>query len=196
MISIHEKTLNDLEFFSVLSQINDHAITALGKQAVLTILPFQDTAKIKLELAYVNEYLSSFDNDNRIPNHGFDTISKELKLLKIENTYLEVTSLQKLVSISLTANSILKFLEKFKEYYPKLYANRQHIEQVDAVVDRFGDIKDDASPLLSELRKTINKLKGKINSSFASALTKYHNLEYLDDIRESVVENKRVLAEK
>ena len=203
MISIHEKTLNDLEFFSVLSQINDHAITALGKQAVLTILPFQDTAKIKLELAYVNEYLSSFDNDNRIPNHGFDTISKELKLLKIENTYLEVTSLQKLVSISLTANSILKFLEKFKEYYPKLYANRQHIEitisvieQVDAVVDRFGDIKDDASPLLSELRKTINKLKGKINSSFASALTKYHNLEYLDDIRESVVENKRVLAVK
>ena len=159
MISIHEKTLNDLEFFSVLSQINDHAITALGKQAVLTILPFQDTAKIKLELAYVNEYLSSFDNDNRIPNHGFDTISKELKLLKIENTYLEVTSLQKLVSISLTANSILKFLEKFKEYYPKLYANRQHIEitisvieQVDAVVDRFGDIKDDASPLLAELR--------------------------------------------
>ena len=42
----------------------------------------------------------------------------------------------------------------------------------------------------------INALKGKINSSFASALTMYHNLDYLDDIRESVVENKRVLAVK
>ncbi|MEN8887047.1 MAG: DNA mismatch repair protein MutS, partial [Winogradskyella sp.] len=145
----------------------------------------------------------SFDNDNRIPNHGFETISKELKLLKIENTYLEVKSLQRIVSTSLTVNGILKFLEKFKEYYPKLHKYSLHvevnttmIEQIDIVVNRFGDIKDDASPLLLELRKTISKLKGKINTSFSSALNTYHNLDYLDDIRESVVENKRVLAVK
>lgn len=203
MINIHEKTLKDLEFFTVLNQVSEHCITALGKDATLAILPFPNEEELILELKYVNEYLSSFDNDNRIPNHGFETISKELKLLKIENTYLEVSSLQKIVSISLTVNTILKFLEKFEDYYPKL---RQYcinievtnviIEQVDAVVDRFGDIKNDASPLLSELRKTINILKGKINSSFSSALTKYHSLEYLDDIRESVVDNKRVLAVK
>ena len=203
MINIHEKTLKDLEFFTVLDQISTHTLTALGKEAVLSILPFKEEEQLMRELIYVNEYLSSFENDNRIPNHGFETISKELKLLKIENTYLEISSLQKLVSISLTVNSILKFLEKFKEYYPQLQQFSQHIEintsiieQVDAVVDRFGDIKDDASPLLSELRKTINKLKGKINSSFSSALNTYHNLDYLDDIRESVVENKRVLAVK
>ena len=203
MINIHEKTLNDLEFFTVLDQISAHTLTALGKEAVLAILPFKEEEQLMRELVYVNEYLSSFDNDNRIPNHGFDTISKELKLLKIENTYLEVSSLQKLVSISLTVNAILKFLKKFEDYYPKLYQFSNHIEintsiieQVDAVVDRFGDIKDDASPLLSDLRKSINKLKGKINSSFSSALNTYHNLDYLDDIRESVVENKRVLAVK
>ncbi|WP_296386537.1 DNA mismatch repair protein MutS [Winogradskyella sp.] len=203
MISIHEKTLKDLEFFTILDQVSEHCITTLGKNATLAILPFSEEENLILELAYVNEYLSSFDNDNRIPNHGFDTISKELKLLKIENTYLETSSLQKLVSMSLTVNSILKFLEKFKEYYPELYSFSRQIEvtttiieQVDAVVDRFGDIKDGASPLLSELRITINKLKGKINSSFSSALNTYHNLDYLDDIRESVVENKRVLAVK
>lgn len=203
MINIHEKTLNDLEFSTVLNQISEHTLTALGKEAVLAILPFNEEDKLMRELIYVNEYLSSFENDNRIPNHGFETIAKELKLLKIENTYLEVPSLQKLVSISLTVNSILKFLEKFKDYYPHLYQfsnpieiNTSIIEQVDAVVNRFGDIKDDASPLLSDLRRTINKLKGKINSSFSSALNTYHNLDYLDDIRESVVENKRVLAVK
>jgi len=203
MINIHEKTLNDLEFFTVLNQISAHTLTALGKEAVLAILPFKNPEALMTELIYVNEYLSSFENDNRIPNHGFDTIAKELKLLKIENTYLEVAGLQKIVSMSLTVNSILKFLEKFKDYYPKLQQFGQHIEvntiiieQVDAVVDRFGDIKDDASPLLSSLRKSINLLKGKINSSFSSALNTYHNLEYLDDIRESVVDNKRVLAVK
>lgn len=203
MINIHEKTLKDLEFSTVLDQIREHALTALGKEAVSAILPFKEEEQLMRELLYVNEYLSSFENDNRIPNHGFETIAKELKLLKIENTYLEVSSLQKLVSISLTVNAILKFLEKFKEYYPKLQQFSQHIpvstsiiEQVDAVVDRFGDIKDNASPLLSSLRKTINQLKGKINSSFSSALNTYHNLDYLDDIRESVVDNKRVLAVK
>ena len=203
MISIHEKTLKDLEFSTVLDQVSELCITALGKDKALAILPYPDEESLKQELSYVNEYLSSFDNDNRIPNHGFDTISKELKLLKIENTYLEVTSLQRLVSISLTVNTILKFLGKFSDYYPKLHKHCQPIEvttaiieQIDAVVDRFGDIKDTASPLLSELRRTINKLKGKINSSFSSALNTYHRLDYLDDIRESVVENKRVLAVK
>lgn len=203
MINIHEKTLNDLEFFTVLDQVSEHALTSLGKNAILEILPFEDEDQLMRELVYVNEYLSSFDNDNRIPNHGFETIAKEIKLLRIENTYLEVPSLQKIVSNSITVNGILKFLEKFKEYYPALHQFGQHIEinttiieQVDAVVDRFGDIKDDASPLLSELRKSINLLKGKINSSFSSALNTYHNLDYLDDIRESVVDNKRVLAVK
>ncbi|WP_296316569.1 endonuclease MutS2 [Winogradskyella sp. UBA3174] len=203
MIRIHEKTLNDLEFFTVLGQVSELTITALGKEAALAILPFEDEETLMQELDYVNEYLSSYDNDNRIPNHGFDTISKELKLLKIENTYLEVKSLQRIVSTSLTVNIILKFLVKFKDYYPNLHHYSLHvelnttmIEQIDAVVNRFGDIKDDASPLLSELRKSINKLKGKINSSFSSALNTYHNLDYLDDIRESVVENKRVLAVK
>ncbi|WP_339626960.1 DNA mismatch repair protein MutS [uncultured Winogradskyella sp.] len=203
MIRIHEKTLNDLEFFTVLEQISELTITTLGKEAALSILPFEDEETLMRELSYVNEYLSSFDNDNRIPNHGFETISKELKLLKIENTYLEVKSLQRIVSTSLTVNGILKFLEKFKEYYPKLHKYSLHvevnttmIEQIDIVVNRFGDIKDDASPLLLELRKTISKLKGKINTSFSSALNTYHNLDYLNDIRESVVENKRVLAVK
>ncbi|WP_179319893.1 endonuclease MutS2 [Winogradskyella helgolandensis] len=203
MINIHEKTLKDLEFSTVLNQVSTHAITALGKQAILNILPFTEEEQLMRELIYVNEYLASFENDNRIPNHGFETIAKELKLLKIENTYLEVSSLQKLVSMSLTVNTILKFLKKFEEYYPQLQQFSNHIEintgiieQVDAVVDRFGDIKDDASPLLSNLRKSINILKGKINSSFSSALNTYHNLDYLDDIRESVVENKRVLAVK
>ena len=203
MIKIHEKTLKDLEFFTVLEQINEYAITSLGKEAVSSIFPFEVETKLKCELDYVNEYLSSFDNDNRIPNHGFEPITKEIQLLKIENTYLEVPSLQKLVSISLTANSIVKFLDKFKEYYSQLYQYSQHIElitsiieQVDAVVDRFGDIKDNASAQLLELRKEINKLKGKINSSFSSALNRYHGLEYLDDIRESVVDNRRVLAVK
>ncbi|MFD2541412.1 DNA mismatch repair protein MutS [Lacinutrix gracilariae] len=203
MIHIHEKTLQDLEFSTVLQQVSELCITPLGNAKALEITPYKTKEELLLALQLVNEYLASFYNDNRIPNHGFDTISKELKLLKIENTFLEIHSLKKIVAISLTCNEIVTFLKKFKEYYPKLNdfafyieVTKEIIEKVDANVDRFGDIKDDASALLFEIRQSINNLKGKINASFTSALNTYHQLEYLDDIRESVVENKRVLAVK
>ncbi len=203
MINIHEKTLQDLEFHTVLAQVSEHCITSLGNEKVLKIAPFKTKEELLFALQLTNEYLSSFHNNNRIPNHGFDTITKELQLLRIENTYLEVHSLKKIVSISLTTNEVVSFLQKFKEYYPVLNDFASHIEvtkaiieKVDAVVDRFGDIKDNASSLLYDLRQSINKVKGKINQSFATALHAYHQLDYLDDIRESVVDNKRVLAVK
>ncbi|AEH02391.1 DNA mismatch repair protein MutS [Lacinutrix sp. 5H-3-7-4] len=203
MINIHKKTLQDLEFATVLEQVSEYCVTHLGNQKALQIEPFNNKEALLNALQLTNEYVSSFYNDNRIPNHGFDAITKELQLLRIENTYLETHSLKKIVSISLTANDIVKFLNKFEDYYPNLKqyslsieVTTAIIEKIDSVVDRFGDVKDNASALLFELRQSMNKLKGKINSSFTSALNQYHNLEYLDDIRESVVENKRVLAVK
>ncbi len=203
MINIHEKTLQDLEFATVLQQVSEYCVTNLGNQKSLAIQPYKTKEDLLVALELTNEYVSSFYNDNRIPNHGFDPITKELQLLNIENTYLDTHSLKKIVSISITANQIVKFLTKFEEYYQNLSAFSKRIEvttaiieKIDVIVDRFGDVKDNASPLLYSLRKEINKLKGKINSSFASALNKYHSLDYLDDIRESVVENKRVLAVK
>ena len=203
MINIHKKTLQDLEFPTVLRQLSEHCISSLGNHKVLEIAPFKANEDLLFSLQLTNEYLSSFYNDNHIPNHGFDDITKEIKLLRIENTYFEVHSLKKLVSISITTNEILNYLKKFEDYYPKLNSYGSHIkitkaiiEKVDSIVNRFGDIKDNSSLLLFELRQTINKLKGKINQSFTSALNTYYKLEYLDDIRESVVDNKRVLAVK
>ena len=203
MIHIHEKTLRDIEFPTVLKQVSELCVTPLGNESALQIEPLKTKGDLLYALKLTNEYLSSFYNDNRIPNHGFDAISKELKLLKIENTYLEVHSLKKITSISSTVNEIVVFINKFKDYYPtfadftsNIEVTKAIIEKIDTIVDKFGDVKDNASPLLSELRQSINNIKGKINQSFISALNMYHGLDYLDDIRESVVDNKRVLAVK
>lgn len=203
MINIHKKTLQDLEFQTVLHQVSEYCITALGNQEALNISPFKRKTDVLYELQLTHEYVSSFYNENRIPNHGFDAITKELKLLNIENAFLEVHGLKKIVAMSQSVNEIIVFLKKFQEYYPTLYQAASHIEvtkvlieKIDAIVDRFGDIKNNASPKLFELRQEINKLKGQINQSFTTALNTYQALEYLDDIRESVVDNKRVLAVK
>ncbi|MCH4552596.1 endonuclease MutS2 [Aestuariibaculum lutulentum] len=203
MINIHDKTLQDLEFPTVLQQVSEHCITPLGNERALEIAPYRNKTELLNSLQLTNEYVSSFANDNRIPNHSFETISKEIKLLNIENAFLEVFSLKKIASISTTSNEIVLFLNKFEEYYPKLHEYASHIEvtkividKINSIIDRFGDIKDNASDKLYELRQSINKVKGQINSSFVTALNAYHSSEYLDDIRESVLENRRVLAVK
>ena len=203
MISIHEKTLNDLEYHRVLNQTAGHCITDLGKQAVLDIRPFKEEASAMTALKHTSEYSASFDNDNRIPNHGFDSIDKELRLLSIENSFLEPRSFQKLASLVISCNALIKFFKKFHEYYPQLFERTSELStaeelvaEIDRIVDRFGEVNDNASEELSSLRQQINSVRSKINQSFISALNTYHNLDYLDDIRESVVENKRVLAVK
>ena len=57
-------------------------------------------------------------------------------------------------------------------------------------------MRNNASEDLSRIRKQINQLKGRIGQSFNKALSHYTQQDYLDDIRESVLDNKRVLAVK
>ena len=200
---IPKKTLEDLEFFTVTGQLADFAITPLGKIACQNIAPLSNQATLLKELHCVNEFLASFENDNRIPNHGFVDLSPAFKLLKIENSVLEISSFRNIASASDTINTLLLFLKKFKTYYPTLFAWGETIEvnkeiklEVDNVIDRFGEIRDNASDTLYTLRKQIQSFKGKISQSFNKALSHFQELDYLDDIRESVMENKRVLAVK
>ena len=198
-----KKTLEDLEFFEVTEQIADFAITPMGKASCSALEPLMEQEAMLKELHIVSEYLSSFDNDNRIPNHGFEDLSPALKLLKIENSVLEIIAFRNIAAASQTVNTLLLFFNKFKSYYPSLHllkgemvVNKEIKKEIDNVIDRFGEIRDNASESLHSIRKQIQAIKGKIAQSFNKALSHCQNLDYLDDIRESVIENKRVLAVK
>ena len=203
MIKISKKTLQDLEFESVIQQVAFHNVTTLGKAEILATLPFSNREEVIEALQLTNEFVSSFDNENRIPNHGFDAITVELKLIRIENNYLEIDGFRRIASICVTTNILLKFFKKFHEYYPLLHksslqleANTEISEAINSVVDKFGEIRNDASDTLYGLRKSIQAVRTKINTSFNSALSMYNSADYLDDIRETVMENRRVLAVK
>ncbi|RZM01747.1 MAG: DNA mismatch repair protein MutS, partial [Pedobacter sp.] len=201
MISITDKTLKDLEFHTVLEAVSASCTTDPGKEKALQIVPFKSKEDLMESLLQTSEYVSSFANNNALPNHGFEPITNEIKFLAIEDSYLEAQAFRKIATVSDTVNTLMKFLEKFDDYYPKLNARAAKVEytkdilkNIDKVVDKYGDIKDDASLELANIRREMNLVKGKINQSFAMALTQYNGLGYLDDIRESVVENRRVLA--
>jgi len=201
MISITQKTLQDLEFNTILQTISDRCNTEIGKEKALQITPIQDKEVLMQSLLQTSEYLSSFANNNAIPNHGFENSTNDISFLAIEDSFLEVGSFRKLATLSETVNVLLLFFKKFNEYYPKLNEKGSQIEftkiiiqKIDEVVDKYGIIKDNASPELIHIRREMSTVRGKVNQSFGTALSQYNSLGYLDDIKESIVENRRVLA--
>ena len=203
MIRIDTKTLQDLEFPEVLFQVADYCITQPGKETIQNTIPFQDTDLILPALQCVKEYTASFNSDSPIPNHGFEPIFKELQLLDIDNSTLEISGFRRILTITETVRILLKFFKKFEEFYIQLndmatkvdYHSNISIE-IQAVFDKYGHIKDDASQELAGIRRRLNVIKGQINSSFNKALSRHISHDYLDEIKESVVENRRVLAVK
>ncbi|WP_310559016.1 endonuclease MutS2, partial [Flavobacterium sp.] len=100
-----------------------------------------------------------------------------------------------------TTNFMLHYFKKFEEYYPYLNRKASGVAitkdisyLIDMVVDKYGEIKDNASPDLLNTRREMNTVRGKVNQSFGVALTQNNSLGYLDDIKESFVQNRRVLA--
>ncbi|GEQ86392.1 endonuclease MutS2 [Patiriisocius marinistellae] len=203
MIKIDNKTLEDLEFKTVLEQVSQFSITAPGKEYVLNTQPFKDRSEIEPELYRVKEYLASFGSDSPIPNHGFEPVFKELQLLDIENSILETSGFRKILTITETTRILLKFFAKFHEFYVYLNGHASQIdyvshisEKIQSIFDKYGEVKDDASQELLIIRRRLNVVKGQINSSFGKALSRYSGADYLDEIKESVVDNRRVLAVK
>jgi DNA mismatch repair protein MutS2 len=201
MISITEKTLQDLQFPTVLETVSESCNTDIGKQKALEITPFKDKETLMRALLQTSEYLSSFQNNNAIPNHGFENITHEIKFLAIEDSFLEVNSFRKIAAISATSNFLLLFLKKFEDYYPNLNHRaitveytKDIINMIDNVIDKYGEMKDNASPELLNIRRNMAVVRGKVNGSFGIAMSQYNSLGYLDDIKESFVNNRRVLA--
>jgi DNA mismatch repair protein MutS2 len=199
--NISEKTLQDLEFSTVLQHVSEHCISGLGKENVREIKPIPSRKQLFIELHLVNEYLSSFQSENRVPNHGYDNVTDSVKRLAIENSFIETADFLKIATTSLTVNELIKFFKKFQIQFPTFYELSQKIEfttyvddEIKKIIDISGEVKNNASSVLKQIRRDINNIRGKIGASFSSALSKSIAAGYLDDIKETVVDNQRVLA--
>lgn len=199
--TISEKVLIDLEFTTVLQQVADHAISDLGKEKIERIIPIAKKQELFKELAMVHEYIASFENENRIPNHYFENIETEIHKLGIENSFLEPKYYLKLATTSETVNEQKKFLKKFQVYYPTLFELSETVEFTSHIIDSikriitpYGEVSNTASPTLKQIRKDIHAIRSKIGASFTKALSSATASGYLADIKETIVDNQRVLA--
>ena len=116
-MAIPKKTLEDLEFESVVDNIVSNCVSSHGKKEAKSLKPLLDFDQIDFSLNLVSEYLSSLNNDNNFPNHFFESISNEIKIIQIDNSQLEIESFRKIKLVVELTLLHIKFLKKFKSYY-------------------------------------------------------------------------------
>ena len=155
----------------------------------------------ELSLKKTSEFLTSFESSNAIPFDEYEDIESELKLMLIENFRLENKAFVKIKALTEQIGRLQKFFPTLSETFPilldevkDLEFRKEIIEKVDKVFNRFGEVKNDASPTLKTVRTEIQHAKKAIDENFNRAMTTYADL--LEDIRETIIEDQRVLAVK
>ncbi len=201
-VHIQKEDLEELEFPELLSEIAPFAYSPKTEDKIMGLLPMsRDEAEISLK--QTSEFLTSFESSNAIPFHEYEDIEQELRLMIIENFRLENKAFLKIKNITEQIGKLQKFFPTFSETFPLLLKEVQALEfhkaiidKIDKVFNRFGEVKSEASPDLKVLRTEIQHAKKAIQENFNRALTTYSQSDLLDEIRETILEDQRVLAVK
>ncbi|KFC21344.1 endonuclease MutS2 [Epilithonimonas lactis] len=201
-MNINQADLNELEFPELLSEIAPFAFSPKTADKIMELRPMPiDEAEISLKKT--SEFLSSFESSTAVPFDQYEDIEEELKLMLIENFRLENKSFIRIKTMTEQIGKLQRFFPQLSELFPTLLEEVKHLEfrkeivdKIDKVFNRFGDVKTEASPILKTLRTEIQHARKAIDENFNRALFNYGQSEFLDDIKESIIEDQRVLAVK
>ncbi len=198
---IHPKVLMDLEFPQVLQQMADKAYTDKTRQRILSLTPATSPQEVAGSLKLTDEYMRSLESQNEFPSHDFVPYGEKLEKLRVEEYFLQPENLLDIARAVETALEWKKFLKNFKSDYPLINDLIQGIEihkniprEIRKKISRDATVKDTASDELFRIRQQIKSTLTERNRIFNRVLKKYYKLGYLNEIKESYVDGRPVLA--
>ena len=117
------------------------------------------------------------------PDQNFFDVRASLKRIRIQNTSFNVEELFCLQRSLLTIYNIVTFLQRCSDddntipLYPYLYALTQEVKtypqmvkRIDQILDKFGHVKDTASPALLSIRQELASTAGSVSRALQNIL--------------------------
>ncbi len=196
-----EQTIHDLEFTTIREWLVEYAIGPTAKKRLEVLVPSNHFPSIETDLRKVNELLSIRNDGESFPALDFEELASELKMLPIKNSVLSLEGYMKISQASELVNTLLLFFDKREKEYPLLsqlhenaYFTKEIIQLIDAVFDRSGNVKDDASKLLFSIRQNIKTIRTQINRNFDKEVRRLAKENVLGETKEAFVNDRRVLT--
>ncbi len=172
-------------FDQIRQLVKGKCLSTLGMERVDEMAFSDDYREIDRRLEQVMEFISILQGEDDFPSQYFFDVRSSLKRIRVEGLYMDESELFDLRRSLETIRDVVRFLrqtddeedEETHSPYPALYELAGEvmvfpmlIARINDILDKFGKVKDNASPELLRIRRELAATTGSISRSLNSIL--------------------------
>lgn len=172
-------------FTEVCSLLRARCLSPLGKERVDAMSFSTDAVQVNTWMEEIREFRRIQEGQDDFPLDNFFDVRESVARIRLEGTYMEVEELFDLKRSLETIIAIVNFLSRGEEteqgeirrYYPALYNLADGVatfpllvQRISQIIDKFGKMRDNASPELLQIRRELARIEGSISRTLYGIL--------------------------
>lgn len=171
-------------FDEIRARLKGRCLSTLGKSLVNELAFSSDSEQVTQWMAEIREMRRIREEEDDFPLTYFFDVRDSIKRVRLEGTWMEEGELFDLRRSLRTIEDLVKFLYRGDDLpsngtsdltekrwtYPALHDLADGIatfpviiQQIDQIIDKFGHIRDNASPELADIRRELARTEGSIS---------------------------------
>lgn len=190
-----------LEFTRIRELLSEKCRTDEARSRVAAMRFMNRLDLIEKALKQTAEFKLTLGGGDFFPGGFSRNLQQELRLLSIQNSTLSADSLAGLSLLATTIQNILLWFKGHAGFFPNLEAltegvifEKEIVQIVAAVLDEQGQLRDNASRELTQIRSSLSSTRQTLRRSFEHILRRLGKAGFLADISESFMNGRRVVA--
>ncbi|MCM1348910.1 MAG: Smr/MutS family protein [Firmicutes bacterium] len=208
---IYPETLEQkIGFTSVREAVSELCVSPLGRQLVADMAMITEFSVLEPVLQATAEMLVIVSGDTDVPLSQLRDVSRQLRTLTVGGAFLAPAELVELRATLCAISDVWQFFmksktqpdgEEFRSPYPRLCSLVSNmvtfgncIAAIDRVLDKYGNVKDNASAELAGIRSELSRMSGRVNSVMRAVISRAQKEGILDlDASPAVRDGRLVL---
>lgn len=173
------QTLQKLGFDTILAETRRLALSEEAREIIDAIVPTDDAAVLLPALETVREFSDLLRYDEPFPADHFASVGLYLRKAAVEGAWLNTQELHSLLRWLQTVRKVRAYLHNRKERFPRLDAlvntggyPQGLVGAIERVVDEYGNLRSDASPELSKIRRDLQSASAEVRNVLIRVLRK------------------------
>ena len=164
-------------FDEIRTLLKGHCISRLGTERVDDMTFQTDADTVRYLLAQVDEVRQILETDLQLPGEDFFDLRLPIRRIRVEGVYLEegdmwelkrsLDTLHAWLAVIRAEDAPYKNLERLAE---GVFSFHSVTKQIEAILDKYGHVKDTASPELSRIRRELSRTEGSVSRTLNSIL--------------------------
>jgi DNA mismatch repair protein MutS2 len=181
-------TLSSLEYDEIVSLLKGFTSSELGRRECEKIRPLADPRQVGKLLAEVTALKEVLEGEADLPLHGMTDIEPILQRARIEGAILSPPELLAVAVSIRSSGSLKRFFRELNGHFAALKeigeafaAPVQLAQEIERAIGPGGEIYDEASPHLKDLRGRIKKVREAIHERLEALVRRKELQEVLQD---------------